>query len=165
MKILLWPARPTFPEGPGTAVPGMCPTDSRSMPASSPSSTLVVLPTAGISISPTVTSLGTKSTGSGVAPFGWSSLAACGFSIARSDVPAARAEPPVANSNTATIVALRLYFLIENPAYIFLRFKFQAELKRKRRLALRRSETLGSTKEGPDADTWKYVRKNQPTSH
>lgn len=117
-KVVLWPARPTLPEGPGTAVPGIWPTESRSMRASSPSSTLVAIPTAGISIFPTVTTVGLISTVCGVVPFGWASLAACAFAVARSDMPAARVELPAANSNAAIIVALRMAFLIRNAVYI-----------------------------------------------
>src|ERR1700733_15903271 len=53
-NVFRWPARPTLPDGPGRAVPGMCPTASRRVLALEPSSPLVARPTAGISIFPTV---------------------------------------------------------------------------------------------------------------
>jgi len=99
-KVSRWPARPTLPEVPGRAVPGICPTASRSVLALEPSSTRVARPTAGISINPTV-----------VVSRGWLTLAARGCSVAH-------AELPPANSNAAITVALRIFFLVRRVKFI-----------------------------------------------
>src|SRR5579864_3893152 len=120
-KVVRWPARPTFPEGPGIAVPGMCPTASRSVRASSPSSTLVARPRTGISIFPTVA--GGRSAASGVVAFGWTVLATGGLSVARADMPAA-------TNPAATIAALRTCLVIRKVMHIIRSFQPQTRQKK-----------------------------------
>src|SRR5579859_1153895 len=99
-KVFRWPARPTLPVGPGRAVPGMCPTASRSVRALEPSRTLVARPTAGISILPTV-----------VVSLGRFTFAARGGS-------AARAELPTGYSNTAIAAEPRMFFFVRKVKFI-----------------------------------------------
>jgi len=108
-KVSRWPASPTFPEGPGRAVPGICPTASRSVLALEPSSTRVARPTAGISILPTV-----------VVPIDRLMVATRGSSVARAELPPAR-------NNTTVIAALTTFFLVRRVRFIYV-FIFRLQL-------------------------------------
>src|SRR5580658_6589183 len=129
-KVSRWPARPTLPERPGRAVPGMCPTPSRSIRASEPSRTFVARPTAGISIIPTR-----------VVPLGRFTLAASGASVAR-------AELLPAHNNTAIVDALRIFFLVRRVKFISPSFRLQiGPGKRDPARGFANSETVESEEE------------------